>query len=79
MSFIEEKLVTIQCDNCKDTYQDEDSGYGFWLDSCDAWESANNDGWTSDFEEKNKKHYCPRCHHYNDEDELIINRERTRQ
>ena len=76
MSFIEEKLVTIQCDNCKQTYQDEDSGYAFWLDPSDAWESANNDGWDSDFENKNTKHYCPRCHHYNDEDDLIINKDR---
>lgn len=69
MSFIEEKLQTVQCDNCEDTYQDDDSGYGFWMDPNDGWESANNDGWT----EEDGKHYCSKCHTYNDEDELIIN------
>ena len=29
------------------------------------------------FEKDNEKHYCPKCHHYNDEDELIINKERA--
>ena len=72
MSFIKEELQNVQCDNCQDTYQDDDSGYTWWMDPNDAWESANNDGWTED----NEKHYCPKCHHYNDEDELIINTER---
>jgi hypothetical protein len=46
MGFIKETLETVQCDNCKTTYQDENSGYGFWLDRNDAWESANDDvGW----------------------------------
>lgn len=74
MSFIEEKLQTVQCDNCKDAYQNEDSGYAWWMDPNDAWEDANNEGWT----EENSKHYCKKCHHYNDEDELIINSERTK-
>lgn len=74
MSLIEEKLYTIQCDNCKDAYQDDDSGFGWWMDYSDAWEKANNDGWTLEED----KHYCDKCHHYNDEDELIINSERTK-
>lgn len=78
MSFIEEKLVTIQCDNCKDTYQDEDTGYGFWVDPGDAWEAANNDGWDSNFDRDNPIHYCPKCHDYNDDDELIIKTERKK-
>lgn len=77
MGFVKQELVTIQCDNCKDSYQDEDSGYGFWINKDDAWQCADDDGWTSDFEKDNEKHYCQKCHHYNDEDELIINTERT--
>lgn len=74
MAFIKETLETVQCDNCKTDYQDENSGYGFWLDKNDAWESACDDGWTED----NGKHYCVKCHYYNDEDELIINSERNK-
>lgn len=74
MSFIKEILETVQCDNCKTTYQDDNSGYAFWIDKNDAWECANNDGWT----EENHYHYCPKCHDYNDEDEFIINSERTK-
>ena len=74
MSFIKEELQTVQCDNCQDTYQDDDSGYAWWMDPNDAWESSNNDGWTED----NEKHYCPKCHDYNDEDELIVNKSRTK-
>ena len=74
MSFIEEKLQTVQCDNCKDTYQDDDSGYAFWMNPNDAWECANDDGWT----EEDDKHYCSNCFEYNDDDELIINEKRTK-
>jgi len=74
MSFIKETLETVQCDNCKTTYQDDNSGYAFWLDRNDAWECANEDGWTKE----DNNHYCPKCHHYNDDDELIINSERTK-
>lgn len=74
MSFLKETLENVQCDNCKTTYQDESTGYAFWLDKNDAWECANEDGWT----ENSEKHYCPKCHDYNDEDELIINTERTK-
>ncbi len=73
MGFIKEVLFTVQCDNCHEDYHDDNSGYGFWLDKDDAWEAANDDGWT----EENKSHYCPQCHHYNDDDQLIINTERT--
>lgn len=74
MSFLKETLETVQCDNCKTTYQDESTGYAFWIDKNDAWECANGDGWIED----NEKHYCLKCHDYNDEDELIINTERTK-
>lgn len=75
MAYLQETLETIECDNCKNTYQDENSGYGFWLDKNDAMEAARDDGWT----EENEKHYCPKCHHYNHEDKLLINSERTKQ
>lgn len=68
MAIVKEELVTIGCDNCKTTYQDEDTGYGFWLQESDAWESANNDGWTYEVD----KHYCPKCHHYDEDDQLVI-------
>ena len=74
MSFIKETLETVQCDNCKTTYQDENSGYAFWIDRNDALECAINDGWI----EENNKHYCKKCHNYNDEDELIIDTEKSK-
>lgn len=66
MSVVKETLYTVKCDNCQKQYQSDD--FGFWLDKNDALECAQEDGWTK---EKNK-HYCSKCHHYNNEDELII-------
>lgn len=72
MAFIKETLEALQCDNCKDTYQNENSGFSFWLDRNEAWENADVDGWAEDGD----KHYCASCHTYNDDDELLIASER---
>lgn len=74
MSFIEEILKTVQCDNCKVHYEDENSGYGFWINEQDAWECANNDGWT----EENNMHYCNDCYVYDNNDKLILKLIQTR-
>lgn len=77
MGIITQELYTVQCDNCKEVYSDGESGIGFWMHKSDDWEYANDDGWTIDLTDlKNEKHYCDLCHHYDDEDVLIINNER---
>lgn len=68
MGYISEKLFTIECDNCKEIYCDEYSGFAYWLDKTSALESASNNGWIQ--EEEN--HYCNKCHSYNDDDEILI-------
>ena len=73
MSFIKQEVVSIECDNCKEDYANEESGFAVWVYESDAMADASDNGWI----EENGKHYCDKCHHYNDEDELIINTERT--
>ena len=73
MGFTKQEVVGIECDNCKEYYINEDSGFSVWAYESDAMADASNKGWI----EENGKHYCDKCFHYNDEDELIINAERT--
>lgn len=68
MSFVKKELQTVQCDNCGVNYQDEDTGYAFWMDAGSAWEAANNDGWTYE----DDKHYCSNCHYYTVNDDLVL-------
>ena len=70
MAQVEQILYTVECDNCRENYQSDD--FGFWLEYEMALEKAVEDGWT----EEEGNHYCKKCHHYDDEDELIINTKR---
>lgn len=62
------ECFTLECDNCKEIFQDEHSGFSIFVDESSAWEYADNDGW---YEDKGK-HYCPSCHDFDDDDNLII-------
>lgn len=64
----EEKMYGIICDNCKESYQDDHNGWSYMIDENSIWELADNDGW----HEEGEKHYCPKCHHFDDDDNLVI-------
>lgn len=73
----EEKCFTLTCDNCHETYFDEDgTGFSMFTDGGQAWECADNDGWY----EQDGKHYCPPCYKVDDEvdDQIIITATRTK-
>lgn len=63
------ECITLSCDNCEEIYQDEHgTGYSIWVAESDAFDAAENDGWYS----HGGKHYCPNCHEFDDNDNLII-------
>jgi len=74
MSFIKEEFTAIQCDNCKEFYENTD-GTIFFVDENSAKEEATN--WDN-FIEHEGKHYCSECATMNDEDKVIIIIERTK-
>lgn len=60
-------MYTVICDGCgKDS--NYDSEYSAWNDKGYAVDCAQN----ADFIEHEGNHYCPKCYHYNNEDELIV-------
>lgn len=69
------ECIVITCDNCDETYTDEHSGFSIYSDENAANDACQNDDWESS---EKGKHYCPLCYKINDEDELIINAERTK-
>lgn len=73
MSVKKVEMFTVICDNCQES-ADEGSDYSCWNDE----NQANDVAMDADFIQVNECHYCPKCYSYNDEDELIINNERTK-
>lgn len=57
----------IECDNCKEHYENYE-GFAIFIDKQAAEEDACEDGWTI----QDDKHYCDKCHHFDDEDKLIL-------
>lgn len=51
------------CDRCGKTHVNENLGYVAWVDGCQAFEDAAEDGWT----EIDGKHYCYDCYEYDEE------------
>ena len=72
MSIEKVQMFTVICDNCKES-ADEGTDYSCWNDENGAKDVAMEAGFITE----NDNHYCPKCYHYNNEDELIINTERT--
>lgn len=73
MSIEKVKMFTVVCDNCK-VSADEGTDYSCWNDENHAKEVAMESGFVTE----NNNHYCPKCYEYNDEDELVINQDRTK-
>lgn len=66
-------MYTIICDNCKlDIGQDQE--YSCWGDEGMAEDNANECDWLK----HENNHYCPDCYFYDDNDELVIDKVRTK-
>ena len=73
MSIQKVEMFTVICDNCgKDV--NKDAEYSAWNDETFAEDIAMEADWIKE----NDKHYCPKCYEYDDEDELIVNKSRTK-
>jgi Zn finger protein HypA/HybF involved in hydrogenase expression len=70
---IKVEMYTVECDNCKET-RGQHGDYSCWNDENYALEEAIDNEWT----EREGNHYCPECHSWDDEDEIIINESRNR-
>lgn len=62
------EMYSCVCDGCGKTYVNDELGYIAWVDECQAFEDAAQDGWT----EIGGKHYCPYCCEYNEETDEYI-------
>jgi hypothetical protein len=65
---IEEIYYAVQCDNCKKKCGNDDGDYEFWNEESYSEDCAIEAGW----HKEGYEHYCPDCHSFNDEDELVI-------
>ena len=73
MSIQKVEMFTVICDNCQES-ADKDSDYSCWSYKNRAKEVAME----ANFINENGNDYCPKCYEYDDEDELIINKSRTK-
>src|SRR5664279_2219408 len=74
----EEKYYGCVCDNCGEAWFDDHNGYAaFATDDSMAENVSNDEEWHTDHDADPTKHYCSKCFKIDDEDNLIINSERT--
>lgn len=62
------EMFGVECDNCKQDYIDDSTGFCAWTDAGLAHEAADGDGWYTD----DYKHYCPKCFTVDENDNLIL-------
>ena len=65
------ECICLTCDNCGETFESS-NGFSIFSYEEQAHEYADIQGWymySEDF-----KHYCGKCHHVDDEDNLVITR-----
>lgn len=72
MSFIKQEFTAVECDNCKEIFENSD-GVCYFIDQDVASEEATNWG---EFTKEGDSHYCNLCYQYDNEDNLILNSER---
>lgn len=65
----------LDCDNCKETFEAY-SGYSIFVDEGTIKEQASQSGW--EMNHKSGKCFCDKCHHYNDNDEFVLNEARRK-
>ena len=68
------KCYTLLCDNCGADVN-EGSEVSGWDSEEYNYDTAGESDWI-DYEDK---HYCPDCYSFNDEDEIIIDKTRTKE
>jgi len=64
---IEKTFYAVQCDNCK-VIADNDDDIAFWSDRIESITNASEYDWYIDGE----KHYCPDCHCFDYDDNLVV-------
>lgn len=64
---ITEKFYAVECDVCGKQSENYD-GICFWADK----ETSEEQAMDNELHEEGNKHYCPNCHSFDDNDELII-------
>jgi hypothetical protein len=63
--FFTQECVGVQCDNCGEIYEDA-NGFTVQYDKFNL--HPEEDEWHVDGD----IHYCPKCHHIDDEDNLVV-------
>ena len=62
------ECVMISCDRCKQHYESSSTGFSIFQDVQVVHDYASDDDWYLGED----IHYCPDCHSWNDDDELIV-------
>lgn len=62
------QAVACKCDGCGAEYMDDHSGFSWYNDDQLVREATANSGWHNEGD----KDYCPICHHFDDDDNLIL-------
>lgn len=78
MSFKEVIMHALVCDNCGQQGVEESEVAG-WDDKDWALTEAAESGWLTIDGNNYDKHYCPKCYKYDENDNLIIKKEKTKQ
>ena len=75
----EEKCYSATCDNCGESWIDENKGISALFTENEMLNEIRNfESWHTEGPFGNEKHYCPDCFIINDNDELVIDMTRTK-
>ena len=64
---VQEIFYAVQCDNCCQIAEDY-NGFSYFISA----NSSNEKAMEAEYHKDGDKHYCPECHSFDDEDNLII-------
>lgn len=70
------ECVMLNCDNCKEHYE-SGNGFAIFADEAAMIETASDDEW--EMHHESGKHFCDKCHHYDENDEFVLNTNRTKE
>lgn len=68
-------MYTVICDNCG-VDSNKDSDVSCWSEKSYSVDCAIDDGWIED-DSDDEKHYCKHCYEYDEQDNLIIKKDRN--
>jgi hypothetical protein len=68
-------MYSAKCDNCQELFEANHTGYCAFVDkeACRDEMVNHETGWTEQEVNGRKKHYCPKCHKFDDNDRLMLN------